>query len=50
METVVNDKGFHVLVDYAHKSDALEKVLKVLVELKKQQVRVGSLPFLAAGG
>jgi UDP-N-acetylmuramoyl-L-alanyl-D-glutamate--2,6-diaminopimelate ligase len=30
LERVPNDKGIHVLVDYAHKSDALAKVLKTL--------------------
>lgn len=30
LERVPNDKGVHVLVDYAHKSDALSKVLRTL--------------------
>jgi UDP-N-acetylmuramoyl-L-alanyl-D-glutamate--2,6-diaminopimelate ligase len=30
VEAVPNSKGIHVLVDYAHKSDALEKVLATL--------------------
>jgi UDP-N-acetylmuramoyl-L-alanyl-D-glutamate--2,6-diaminopimelate ligase len=34
LERVPNTKGIHVFVDYAHKSDALEKVLKNLQGLK----------------
>ena len=34
LERVPNGKGIHVLVDYAHKSDALEKVLRTLREMK----------------
>ncbi|MEK6578946.1 MAG: UDP-N-acetylmuramoyl-L-alanyl-D-glutamate--2,6-diaminopimelate ligase, partial [Bdellovibrionota bacterium] len=37
LEAVRNTQGIHVWVDYAHKSDALEKVLKTLYELKKTQ-------------
>jgi len=33
MERVANPVGIHVLVDYAHKPDALEKVLKTLAAL-----------------
>ena len=36
MQRVPNMKGIHVLVDYAHKPDALEKVLKTLVDIKGQ--------------
>jgi UDP-N-acetylmuramoyl-L-alanyl-D-glutamate--2,6-diaminopimelate ligase len=35
MERVPNTRGIHVFVDYAHKPDALEKVLKTLRELRK---------------
>ncbi len=34
IQRVPNDKGIHVLVDYAHKPDALEKVLKTLKEVR----------------
>jgi UDP-N-acetylmuramoyl-L-alanyl-D-glutamate--2,6-diaminopimelate ligase len=34
LERVPNSKGTHVLVDYAHKPDALEKVLKTLKEVR----------------
>jgi UDP-N-acetylmuramoyl-L-alanyl-D-glutamate--2,6-diaminopimelate ligase len=34
LERVLNSKGIHVLVDYAHKPDALEKVLKTLCEVR----------------
>jgi UDP-N-acetylmuramoyl-L-alanyl-D-glutamate--2,6-diaminopimelate ligase len=34
LERVKNDRGIHVLVDYAHKPDALEKILEVLAPLK----------------
>ncbi len=34
LERVPNSRGIHVLVDYAHKPDALEKVLKTLVEVR----------------
>ncbi|MGZ6371372.1 MAG: UDP-N-acetylmuramoyl-L-alanyl-D-glutamate--2,6-diaminopimelate ligase, partial [Bdellovibrionota bacterium] len=34
LERVPNTKGIHVLVDYAHKPDALEKVLKTLKDVK----------------
>ncbi|MBY0471232.1 UDP-N-acetylmuramoyl-L-alanyl-D-glutamate--2,6-diaminopimelate ligase [bacterium] len=36
LERVASKTGIHVLVDYAHKSDALEKVLTTLGDLKKQ--------------
>ncbi len=35
LERVLNDRGVHVWVDYAHKPDALEKVLKTLGELRR---------------
>ena len=34
LEAVPNSKGIHILVDYAHKPDALEKVLTMLKGLK----------------
>ncbi|MDR3605985.1 MAG: UDP-N-acetylmuramoyl-L-alanyl-D-glutamate--2,6-diaminopimelate ligase [Oligoflexia bacterium] len=34
LESVQNSQGIHVLVDYAHKPDALEKILAVLSEIK----------------
>ncbi len=34
LERVPNDRGMQVLVDYAHKPDALEKVLKTLEKVK----------------
>ncbi|MEK6706863.1 MAG: UDP-N-acetylmuramoyl-L-alanyl-D-glutamate--2,6-diaminopimelate ligase [Bdellovibrionota bacterium] len=34
LEQVKNQKGIHVFVDYAHKPDALEKVLRTLGEVK----------------
>ena len=34
LERVPNTRGVHILVDYAHKPDALEKVLKTLREVK----------------
>lgn len=34
LERVPNDRGIHVLVDYAHKPDALEKVLTTLGRLR----------------
>lgn len=34
LERVPNDQGIHVLVDYAHKPDALEKVLRTLSEVR----------------
>jgi len=34
LEKVPNTKGITILVDYAHKPDALEKVLKTLAEVK----------------
>lgn len=34
LERVANRHGIHVLVDYAHKPDALEKVLKTLVDVR----------------
>jgi len=33
MERILNDKGFLVLVDYAHTPDALENVVKIVKEL-----------------
>jgi UDP-N-acetylmuramyl tripeptide synthase len=35
LERVLNNRGIHVWVDYAHKPDALEKVLKTLGELRR---------------
>lgn len=35
LERVPNAKGIHVLVDYAHKPDALEKVLQTLGEMRQ---------------
>ena len=35
LERVSNDRGIHILVDYAHKSDALEKVLKNLTAYRQ---------------
>jgi UDP-N-acetylmuramoyl-L-alanyl-D-glutamate--2,6-diaminopimelate ligase len=34
LERVPNTKGIHVFVDYAHKPDALEKILEILAALK----------------
>jgi UDP-N-acetylmuramoyl-L-alanyl-D-glutamate--2,6-diaminopimelate ligase len=34
LEAVPNAQGIHVFVDYAHKSDALEKVLRTLQKIK----------------
>lgn len=40
LERVPNAKGIYVFVDYAHKSDALEKVLKNLQGLKAQDRKI----------
>jgi UDP-N-acetylmuramyl-tripeptide synthetase len=40
MEKVANSKGIHAYVDYAHKSDALEKVLKTLRAMKTPSQRL----------
>jgi UDP-N-acetylmuramoyl-L-alanyl-D-glutamate--2,6-diaminopimelate ligase len=40
MEKVSNSKGIHAYVDYAHKSDALEKVLKTLRAMKTPSQRL----------
>ena len=40
LERVPNTKGIHVFVDYAHKSDALEKVLKNLQGLKSEDRKI----------
>jgi len=37
LEPVMNSRGIHVFVDYAHKSDALEKVLKTLKDVQGSQ-------------
>jgi UDP-N-acetylmuramoyl-L-alanyl-D-glutamate--2,6-diaminopimelate ligase len=37
LERVPNSRGVHALVDYAHKPDALEKVLKSLQEVRGNQ-------------
>lgn len=34
LQPVPNDQGIHVLVDYAHKPDALDKVLRTLSEVR----------------
>ena len=38
MERIENDKGFLVLVDYAHTPDALENALGIVQELKKNRL------------
>jgi UDP-N-acetylmuramoyl-L-alanyl-D-glutamate--2,6-diaminopimelate ligase len=40
LERVPNAKGIHVFVDYAHKSDALENVLKNLQGLKSPERKI----------
>ncbi len=37
LERVVNSRGVHIWVDYAHKPDALEKVIKTLREMRAGQ-------------
>jgi UDP-N-acetylmuramoyl-L-alanyl-D-glutamate--2,6-diaminopimelate ligase len=46
LERVINKKGIHILVDYAHKPDALEKVLRCLRELRSAQL----ITVLGCGG
>lgn len=36
LQPVPNNRGVHVLIDYAHTPDAMENVLKSLAELRKQ--------------
>ncbi len=36
LEKVANNKGIHVFVDYAHTPDALENVLKTLVDVRRE--------------
>lgn len=43
LEQVLNELGATLLVDYAHKPDALEKVLKTLIELRKPGQRIISV-------
>lgn len=38
LESVDNDRGFTVLVDYAHTGDALENVLKTLREIARERI------------
>lgn len=38
LESVENSAGIFVFIDYAHKPDALESVLKSLMEIKKRRV------------
>jgi UDP-N-acetylmuramoyl-L-alanyl-D-glutamate--2,6-diaminopimelate ligase len=40
LERVTHSRGVHVLVDYAHKSDALDKVLRVLREVKLESAQL----------
>lgn len=40
MESIANSRGIHVFVDYAHKSDAFEKVLINLKALKRPSQRL----------
>lgn len=40
LERIPNKKGIHAFVDYAHKSDALEKVLKTLRAMKSPSQRL----------
>jgi UDP-N-acetylmuramoyl-L-alanyl-D-glutamate--2,6-diaminopimelate ligase len=35
LQKVPNTKGYHIFVDYSHKPDALENVLKALLQFKK---------------
>ncbi len=36
VERIDNEKGFHIFVDYAHTPDALERILKTMVNLKER--------------
>jgi UDP-N-acetylmuramoyl-L-alanyl-D-glutamate--2,6-diaminopimelate ligase len=40
LEKILNSKGIHAFVDYAHKSDALEKVLKTLHAMRSSPQRL----------
>jgi UDP-N-acetylmuramoyl-L-alanyl-D-glutamate--2,6-diaminopimelate ligase len=40
LERVVNDRGFHVFVDYAHTPDALEKTMETLNRLRSGRLIV----------
>jgi UDP-N-acetylmuramoyl-L-alanyl-D-glutamate--2,6-diaminopimelate ligase len=40
LEKIPNQRGIHAFVDYAHKSDALEKVLKTLQAMKSPSQRL----------
>ncbi|MBU6375978.1 MAG: UDP-N-acetylmuramoyl-L-alanyl-D-glutamate--2,6-diaminopimelate ligase [Bdellovibrionales bacterium] len=48
LERVSNSRGLHLLVDYAHKPDALEKVLSMLSEFKKPDQRI--ITVIGCGG
>ncbi|NDD92319.1 UDP-N-acetylmuramoyl-L-alanyl-D-glutamate--2,6-diaminopimelate ligase, partial [bacterium] len=48
LERVPNAIGLHVLVDYAHKPDALEKVLQTLQELRRPGQKI--LTVVGCGG
>lgn len=48
MESVDNDKGFSVIVDYAHKPDALDKLLRTVKAVAKEGGSI--LTVLGCGG
>ncbi len=48
LEKVDNLRGVHVLVDYAHKPDALEKVLQTLREVRKNGQKI--ITVVGCGG
>jgi UDP-N-acetylmuramoyl-L-alanyl-D-glutamate--2,6-diaminopimelate ligase len=38
LEVVANQRGLHIFVDYAHKAEALKKVLEMLREIAKKRI------------
>jgi len=43
LQTIENDKGLHVFVDYAHSPDALENVLRALGQVRKKIKSSGNI-------
>ena len=49
-EWVPNDKGLHVVIDFAHTPDALQQVMSSLVQLSRQGKSVRLFSVLGCGG
>ena len=50
LQSVPNEKGLHVLVDYAHSPDALERVVRTLQQIREEQKLKASIRLVFGCG